>query len=164
MTRASQVAKDELEKAIETLMGTDPRVWSQAVQGATEATLKDLSGSWEETLLPFVADFLLPRKATDEVLALLRSGHRTVLVDGPPLSGKSNVLRDLCIRTKADKNLITLFVEADAGRTIRQLVADVLTDELKFLIREEEAGNWARDSVTCDGTKSCALCGWCWNG
>ena len=153
MKRASQAAAGEIKTAVMRLMGTDARVWSQAMRDATAAVLEDQSGRWKESLRPFVQGFLLPRKATCEVVGWLQAGRRVVLVEGPPLVGKSNVLRELCEETNAGGKAVALFVEADAGRGICQLVADILAEELGWPVREEEARDWMRNLSRAEGTR-----------
>jgi tetratricopeptide (TPR) repeat protein len=75
---ASRVAAEDMKLAISTLMGTDSRIWIQAVRQATARTLEELSGGWSEWQSPFVRDFLVPRRATDD---LLRSLQKGTLVD-----------------------------------------------------------------------------------
>ena len=151
--RASNAAAGELKTAVKRLMGTDARVWGQAIRDATAAVLENLSGRWGESLRPFVQGFLVPRKATREVVSRLQAGRRVVLVEGPPLVGKSNVLRELCEGTKARGDVVALFVEADVGRSICQVVADILAEELGWPVREEEARDWMRNVSRTEGTR-----------
>ena len=90
---ASRASSGDLKQAIATLMGSSPQIWFQAVRQASVATIDELSGSWTQAALPFVRGFLIPRRATSAVIGLLRQESRLVTVEGPPLAGKSSVLR-----------------------------------------------------------------------
>ena len=94
---AAKVASVDTKEAVSILLGTGSQVWMAAVRAATAATLADLSGGWDDPLRPFVAEFLIPRLATQAVLAALQGGHKTVILTGPPLAGKSSVLQLLVI-------------------------------------------------------------------
>ena len=64
ITQASRVAGVDIRHAIDTLMGTAPNVWMQAVRLVSTETIEELTASWDEPALPFAADFLTPRAAT----------------------------------------------------------------------------------------------------
>ena len=124
---ATLAATHDLRVAISTLMGSNPQIWAQALRQTSEENLADLSGDWDEPLRPFVPEFLIPRRATKAVLQELYDGKRLILVEGPPLIGKSNVLRELCQQTRQTDDFVTFFVEGDAGSGIFQQLADTLS-------------------------------------
>lgn len=102
-----------------------------AVRAATRLTLDELSGDWRDLLRPFARDFLIPRAATDRVLAAFRGSRRLVVVEGAPLAGKSSVLRDVAERTAAGDEFGTLLVDAGRGgagifRSLAEILADTL--------------------------------------
>ena len=136
---AAQAAGGSLKAAIQTLMGSDPHVWRQAVEQATDAKLAELSPTPDMPTLPF--GLLLPRKATAEVIAVLRAGHRLVLVEGAPIIGKSNVLREFALGTRANDDFVTLFLES-GGSGIVQTFADALSSRLDWPVTLEEARSW----------------------
>jgi len=139
---ASRVATHDLKSAVSTLMGSNPEIWAQAVWQMSKENLADSSGDWSDALLPFVPGFLIPRQATQTVLQKLRDGQRLVLVEGPPLIGKSNVLRELIQQTEGADDLVTFFVETDAGAGVLQQLADALAQALNWPVNKDECRNW----------------------
>lgn len=138
---AAQVAAGNLKQAIATLMGNDPSIWRQAVEALTDATVEDLSASAENPGLPFVESFLIEREATQDVIGLLEEGKRLILVEGPPLIGKSNLLRDFAGRTREGHRFAVLMI--DVGRAgIVQAIADGLANRLNWSVTKEEARAW----------------------
>jgi hypothetical protein len=139
---AAAVASSDLKAAVSTLMGSDPQIWAQAVRRTTNQTIEELSGDWSESLRPFVPGFLIPRAATRSVLDHLRLGRRFVIVEGSPLVGKSNVLRELVQETNKTADFVTLFIEADAGSGVVQGIADLLSSTLNWPVSKDEVRNW----------------------
>jgi len=116
VSAAALAATADLKKAVETLMGT-ASVWQQAVRQASTETIAELTASWDDASKPFVADFLIPRNATGEILKLLSEGKRLVLVKGVPLAGKSNVLRELVEKTASSGQFSVLHLEAGTRKS-----------------------------------------------
>ncbi|KVC72111.1 type I restriction endonuclease [Burkholderia ubonensis] len=142
MAQASRVAGADLRHAIDTLMGTTPAVWMQAVRHVSEDTVRELTASWNEPALPFIDDFLTPRGATFQLLRRLEAGKRLLVLEGPPLSGKSNVLRELLVRTAESETMVLLYVEAGVGSGALQTVADALARSLNWPVTSQEARDW----------------------
>lgn len=153
LTSAAKVAAGDLKMAISTLMATNPEVWVQAIRKTTEAKIAELSGDWDNRLLPFVHGFEIPRKATMEVITILRNGSKLVIVDGAPLVGKSNVLRELVHKTEKDSSLVVLFVESDGSESILRHIADTLAQALNWPVTKEDARTWLKDLSYADGPK-----------
>lgn len=138
---AARVAAGNLKRAIQTLMGNEPSIWRQALEQLSDATIEDLTATSESPGLPFVKDFLIEREATGEAMDLLGEGKRLILIEGPPLIGKSNILRDLAGRTRKADRFATLLIEV--GRSgIVQAVADSLANRLDWPVTKEEARAW----------------------
>lgn len=140
---AARVANQDLKLAVATLMGTNPDVWAQAVQKASEAVITSLTGTWKNRLLPFVADFQLPRKVTAVAKYLLSNQERVLIVHGKPMIGKSNVLREL-VQTSNEDGLAGLFVDCSGGGSIIRQIADLLARELDWPVTLEEARDWLK--------------------
>ncbi|HET6843542.1 MAG TPA: hypothetical protein VFK06_17955 [Candidatus Angelobacter sp.] len=140
--QAAHAAGNDLKQAISTLMGINASIWVQAIRQTSSIVIEGLSGGWDEQLLPFVADFLVPRGATTRILELLQQGQRLVLLEGPPLSGKSNVLRELTVQTAQRTDMAVLYVEADSGSDMLRAISDALSNALSWPISREEARAW----------------------
>lgn len=142
IAKASRVASADIRHAIDTLMGAAPNVWMQAVRIVSAETIKELTASWDEPALPFASDFLIPRAATHQLGRNLVAGEKLLVLKGPPLAGKSNVLRELCARTVQSDTLATLYVEAGVGGSVLQMLADAISRSLNWPVSPQEARDW----------------------
>jgi hypothetical protein len=142
---ASRAASADIKQAVQILLGTSSDIWVSAVRQATAMCLEDMSGRWDNPLVPFVQNFLIPREATQEVLAALRKPSKTVIVHGAPLAGKTNVLRELAVLTANSPDLAVLVIEADGnGPGIFQQLANVLANTLAWPVSADEVRAWLR--------------------
>ena len=141
VANAGKVASEDLRRAVEGLMGSDANVWMQMIRQLTVGALAELTG--DDPNLPFIPDFLVPRRAASEIHELLEAGRKYVLLESAPMMGKSSVLRELCLRDLANPSRATLFVEARSGG-LHQKIADALTDLLGWPVSEGEARQWLR--------------------
>ncbi|NEV65075.1 hypothetical protein [Thiorhodococcus minor] len=148
---AARAATGDLKEAVSTLMGSNPAVWVPAVRAASGELLGEMSGSRDDPLLPFVKDFLFPRKATSFAVRLLQEGRRFLLIKGAPLVGKSSLLRELVLRTVASTKLAVLFVRGDEGRGVLHSVADLLSGALAWPVTADEARHWLIQVSKADG-------------
>lgn len=153
ITQASRVAGVDIRHAIDTLMGTAPNVWMQAVRLVSTETIEELTASWDEPALPFAADFLTPRAATHQLWRNLVAGEKLLVLQGPPLAGKSNVLRELCARTEQSDTLATLYVEAGVGGGVLQTLADSISRSLSWPVSPQEARDWLIRISNHDGVQ-----------
>ena len=60
LKQATRVANDDLKRAIATLMGSNPHIWVPAIRQASALAIEELSEKWDEQLVPFVPEFLIP--------------------------------------------------------------------------------------------------------
>ena len=141
---ASRVAAHDTRRALDYLLGTTSAVWAPAIRATTDAALEELQGDWGDQLSPFVSEFLIPRTATGQILEHLRKGKRFVLLEGAPLAGKSNVLRDLAARTAGGDEFVILYLEADGGADsgILDSLAGHLLTHLNWPVTPREARTW----------------------
>ena len=139
---AARVAKGNLKHAISTLMGASPTVWVAAVRHVTADVMAELTATPRRPAAPFLANFRLPRKATREVRARVNRGEKLVAVVGPPLVGKSNVLRDLAVRMSHNDVTTVLFLEAGTGAGVYAALADALSRSLAWPVSSGEARAW----------------------
>ena len=148
---AAVAAKKDLKFAISTLMGSNSQIWTQAIKQTSAQNIEELSGDWPESLLPFVSGFLIPRKATQTVLQKLCEGERLLLVEGPPLVGKSNVLRELFMETRDANELVTLIVLADTGKGLLKQLAHTLSQALTWAVDKNDVRSWLLHLSNADG-------------
>ncbi len=153
ITQASRVAGADVRHAVDALMGTTPTVWMQAVRLVSSETIAELTASWDEPALPFAAEFLAPRAATHQLWRSLVTGERLLILEGSPLTGKSNVLRELCARTEQSDTLAILYVETGVGGGALQTLADALSRSLSWPVSPQEARNWLIRVSKHDGVR-----------
>ncbi|MGN8121188.1 type I restriction enzyme HsdR N-terminal domain-containing protein [Pseudomonas sp. 22082] len=151
MDSAFRAARSDMKFAIETLMGTNPNFWMQAIRKTTEFTLEELTGDLSELNQPFVRNFLIKRAATVRLLEKLNNGERLVFLEGASLSGKSSVLRELCILTSNSDQRSTLYIHNDGHSSIYQTMADTLEDSLNWTLTLDEARSWLKRLSKTDG-------------
>ncbi|MBU0583091.1 MAG: type I restriction enzyme HsdR N-terminal domain-containing protein [Alphaproteobacteria bacterium] len=140
---AGKLATSELQRAVEVLMGPGSQVWVKAIRAATEETISEMTGRWEEFEKPFVDGFLISRDATAEALKNVRAGKRITIVEGAPLAGKSSVLREIAAGKAGAEDMAVLFVEADShSGGIISMIAVLLGDALGWHISSDDTRAW----------------------
>lgn len=145
-TRFSAVgvlASSELQKSIEVLMGSEADHWVSVVQAVSNQLVLDRSADWGDPFAPFVKGFLIPRRASGKVILAVNSGKRVVVIHGPPLSGKSNVLRELVEKADKADGIAVLLVEPSQTGVFAAL-ANLLSSELAWKVTVEDAREWLR--------------------
>jgi hypothetical protein len=144
-----RIAASQVQGAIETLLGVDSTVVRKVVNTISAATIAELTGDWGDKYRPFARGLLFPRKATNWVADEIARGRGVVIVTGPPLSGKSNVLRELYDKYQAAADTVFLFIEGASSRHgLFQLIADVLCRELSWNLTADQARQWLASVAT----------------
>lgn len=140
MVSAAKMAAGDRHNAIATLMGSDPQVWTSAIATASANAVGELTATPDHPLRPF-GPLKVLRLATRQLAHKLRTS-RLVLVSGPPLVGKTNVLEQL-VRLIDRQAACGLFLECGASEVFRK-VADLLAETLDWTIPPETARKWMR--------------------
>lgn len=99
LKQVGDLAASGVKDAVHILMASNQQHWVPAFKAISKNLVDERSGAWHELLAPFVRGFLVPRRASAIVIHALKKGARAVVLHGPPLSGKSNVIRQLIDRT-----------------------------------------------------------------
>lgn len=145
ITNSSKVAADNVKSAIDILMGTQPAVWRQAVHCASLEKIAELTASHNMPAFPFSKDFLIPRKITIDIINQVNRGKKLILLEGSPMAGKSNVLREIVLRATNFSYLAVLYIDMGGGRSVLQSLADMLSKSLEWQISSvEEVRTWLR--------------------
>lgn len=152
---AAIAAQAGTSSAISKLLGTD--LAATAIVALTSKELAELTGGWADGER-FVKDFLIPRRVASDLKGKLRSGqHKVVLVAGPPLSGKSSILRQLALKS-ADEPWDVLFIDgASCGEGLFRRLANVLAVEFGWPASVDESRNWVRQLAN-RSTRVLVLC------
>lgn len=131
--------------AIEVLMGPETHVWAEAVRLRTDDLIERQSGDPSDPRKPFGRGILFHRHATAAIVARFEAGTQAIIVEGPPLAGKSNVLRDFAVATRRSPDWAMLMVNgATAGPGLFQRLANVLGPALEWKLSADDVRTWLR--------------------
>lgn len=131
--------------AIEVLMGPETHVWAEAVRLRTDDFIERQSGDPSDPRKPFGRGILFHRHATAAIVARFEAGTRAIVVEGPPLAGKSNVLRDFSVLTRCSPDWAMLMVSgATVGPGLFQRLANVLGPALEWKLSADDVRTWLR--------------------
>ncbi len=143
LENATAVAAANMKWAVEVLLGPGADIWPGVVRDRTRELIARQTAPAGQGRKPFAEGLKLPRDATQKVLARLRAGVRFVLVDGPPLVGKSNVLRELAETTQTSEEFAVLFMRG--GSTgLYQSIANILSSALEWEVTPDNVRQWLR--------------------
>lgn len=143
LSASAQLAESDVRTAVETLLGPSTAIWTTLVNDITKDNVGDLTGEWADALKPFPKDLIFPRSATRALLDRLNKKSRVIVLSGPPLSGKSNVLRELCLSTAKSNKYVVLFIDAgSSGHGILQSLATALTRHFGWSISTDSVRSW----------------------
>jgi hypothetical protein len=138
------------EEAIRDLIAGNPTVWASALHAETNRILSDLQGPVDELTSPLSEDFRLPRRATailGGALSILR--ERALALVGPPLSGKTNVIAELCRRSEEFK-IAPLYVDCMESSDLLEEISRALTDSLGASVPKDQVYDWLRLGIGVD--------------
>jgi hypothetical protein len=143
---ATRMGAQDIQNAIATLLGPESGAARDILRNLSSEVIGRLTGDWDAALLPFADGLSFPRKAP-RMLAhhLDHGGGRFILLSGPPLSGKSNVLQQLQGLYSTRDDAVVWFVSAGSTRQgLFRLLADTFATEFGWNIREDDARDWLR--------------------
>lgn len=146
-SHALSSAAEERQEAIRLLMGRQPYIWKTLFQKYTEAALNQLEGAVDDYTHPLTKNFIIERSIVCEITNSLIKGDSLLVLIGPPLSGKTNVLAQVYRASYSDK-LIPIYI--DAGSTsygIFQHIANQFTRELYVQVQPVEIRQWIFHSM-----------------
>ncbi len=138
----AKIATDDMNDAISTLMGDRSEIWTKAVRDVTDLEIAGRSASAEKPIARFDPAFMLERDLTPQILEELAE-KKVVIVEAPPLGGKSNLLRDLVRQTSESETFASFYIDVSEGGIVRS-VAYVIGDALKWDLDKEGANRWLR--------------------
>jgi hypothetical protein len=131
------------EEAIRNLLEGSPTTWARALRSRTGESLGEPRGSLENFTRPLCSDFRLSRRATTAIGASFAVGERAVALVGPPLSGKTNVISELCDRSE-ELGLAPLYIDCADGEDLLQEIAAALSDSFGASISRDAVSQWLR--------------------
>ena len=144
LQNAATVAAAGMRWAVEALMGPEAGLWTQAVRERTADLIGQLTATPGEIGKPFARDFHYPRMVTRKAEELLKGDKAIVLVEGPPVIGKSSVLRELAVRTAHSRELAMLMLRGGGGAGLFQGIANLFSAELEWEVTADNVRQWLR--------------------
>ncbi len=131
LANAAKVAVADMRWAIEALMGRETEVWTRAVRGCTARLIAELTDPPGEHGRPFAQNLLFPRIAAHRATKSLKEGPTFTVVEGPPVGGKSSLLRELALRTELSEDLAVLMLRG-FGPGLYRAVANLFAAKLDW--------------------------------
>lgn len=143
LENATAVAAANMKWAVDVLIGPGADIWPVVVRDRTRELIARQTAPAGQGRKPFAQGLSLPRDATHQVFAHLRAGLRFVLVDGPPLAGKSNVLRELAESTQTSEEFAVLLMRGGSVG-LYQSIANILSNALEWEVNRDNVRQWLR--------------------
>jgi len=147
LQHALNCAASDRDDAVRLLLGYRPEIWTTIIQQTTESSLRDLTGEITDWSRPISSEFSIPRQAANGIATLLAGDTRVVILTGPPLSGKTNVLQQFC--NAADpSNIVPLYIDgALVNFGLFQYIANVFGQTLFRATPLEQIRQWLMVSL-----------------
>jgi hypothetical protein len=142
---ANQAAFDRRE-AIRNLLEGSPTAWAEALRAGTQRALAELKGSMEDLTRPLCSDFRFPRGATTILGTAFAVGERVLALVGSPLSGKTNVLSELCDRSE-EFELAPLYIDCVDAEDLFEEISLALSDSFGTAVRADSVLDWLRIGI-----------------
>jgi hypothetical protein len=131
------------EEAIRSLLEGSTSAWTEALRARTRKTLNELKGPMEDLTRPLCFDFRFPRRATAALAGALAVGERSMALVGPPISGKTNVLAELCERSE-EFEIAPLYIDCEDADDLLEELSLALSDSFGTTIPPNKIFNWLR--------------------
>jgi hypothetical protein len=140
---SAQQAKVGREEAIRNLLEGSPSAWAQALRSRTGESLAELRGSIGDLTRPLCSEFRFPRRITPVIAGAFAVGERSLALVGPPLSGKTNVIAELCDRSE-EFELAPLYIDCADAEDLLEEIAAALSRSFGASISRETISQWLR--------------------
>lgn len=145
LANAGKMAAADKRWAIEALMGRETELWVPAVRKRTSRLVASMTNAPGDAGSPYARDLLFPRKASEVAHRTLLdpAGELFTIVEGDPLAGKSNVIREIVEKTKDSSELAVLMLRGN--RTgLFQALANLFSAELEWDLSPSDVRQWLR--------------------
>jgi len=144
---AAALAANDRDEAIRSLLGSNPTVWADYLRQHTADALARRTGELHDVSFPLAQDFSVERSMVTSILGRLRKHVPAVALVGPPLSGKSVVLKQCCDRLSAS-DLVPLYIDASSARQgPLRLLASVFARNLFSATSLDHVRQWLTTSL-----------------
>ena len=143
LSNAAKVAVADRRWAIEALMGRETGAWVPIVRANTDILLAEMTDVPGESGRPFARDLLFPRLSTYRATNALLEGSTFVIVEGPPATGKTSLLRELAMRTREGSELAVLILRGSTPGLF-QTLANLFAAKLEWNLSANDVRQWLR--------------------
>ncbi|MFX0196030.1 MAG: type I restriction endonuclease [Candidatus Hodarchaeota archaeon] len=155
-------AAQDKDEAIKLLLGQNPGIWKNIILKQTQMHLENLLGGIADATRPVAKNFTIPRSAVSKIISLLLSGESLIILVGPPLSGKTNVVAQLCMQT-LKTSLVPFYLDAESlAYGVIQHLSNVFCRNLFFALTPEKSRQWLLNGLRnpVDGRLVIIIDGW----
>ncbi|NFL85841.1 hypothetical protein FDB24_02085 [Clostridium botulinum] len=103
-------AESSMDAAIKFLLGKEKSLWKEIVNNYTNDAIDRLKGTITDFTMPLTDEFNLKRGIVQQIFKLLKK-EKLIVLEGNPLSGKTNVLYQL-YKNKNKNHIIPFYIDA----------------------------------------------------
>ena len=143
LANAATLAASDMRWATEALMGRETGVWTRMVRASTAALIAEMTDQPGGAERPFARDLLFPRLTTFKAIEALQSAPTFTVIEGPPVIGKTSLLRELALRTADSEELAVLMLRG-SGSGLFQVLANLFAVQLEWNLTANDARQWLR--------------------
>ncbi len=144
-SNVGKLASTDVSNAIAALSGPTSSCVKDVILALTTSEIDQHTGTWQDLLSPFVNDFHAERDITQSVFDELDTS-KSVIIAGEPLSGKSNVLKDIVIRAQSNEVDLCLYLDAEStNQGIYQCLATQFMVHFGWPLSADDVRKWLLD-------------------
>ncbi|MBT3200721.1 MAG: hypothetical protein HN350_12485 [Phycisphaerales bacterium] len=144
---ALECAAADRDEAVRFLITGDTETWTEVVRSHTTEALAQLEGELANLGRSLARGLTLDRKILPVISTALSENEPAVILTGPPLSGKTNVLAQFCRTCDSDKFLPFYVDVAATSQGIFRQMADTFTNQLFLETTPEKVMQWLNISL-----------------
>lgn len=142
LQHALNCAASDRDDAVRLLLGYRPEIWTTIIQQTTESSLRDLTGEITDWSRPLSTGFSIPRQAATDIGVLLAGDTRVLILAGPPLAGKTNVLQQFC-NADDHPNIVPFYIDGSlVNFGLFQYIANLFSQTLLRATPPDEIRQW----------------------
>ncbi len=141
---ASMIASSDRQDAIQALLGSSAAVWGQIFSEWTLETIGSLVGPISDFSYPISEELNIPREVSSVISRRICSGTSSLILHGPPMSGITNVLVQVCSNL-TDRPI--LFLDSIAIPDVLQHIANRLARVLNVPVSKDDLRGWLNTRI-----------------
>ncbi|MBN1617895.1 type I restriction enzyme HsdR N-terminal domain-containing protein [Candidatus Dojkabacteria bacterium] len=147
ISHGATMADSNLDEAVRFLLGKDDDVWKKIIEDVTREQIELLYGDVKDYDKPITRDFSIQREITHRIENDLINGQNKLVLNGPPLSGKTNVFVQLC-SSMNDKSMLYLYLNmANIGYGPLQFLCNRFSRDLFLKKTADDIRGWLIHSL-----------------